>query len=169
MNDAARGPGLAPGARAAICCGMDQTLPRSALWLGLAGLLPFLASALLSWAAPEAWRGIALHALAAYGAVILSFLGAVHWGLALRAAPAEAAAMAPRFGLGVVPSLIAWVALLLPPGPGLALLACGLLGTAAVETLAARRGLLPPDYLRLRWVLSGGAALCLLAGAAAPV
>ena len=145
---------------------MDQTIPRPLLWLGLAGLLPFLATALLSWTAPPEWRGVALYALAAYGAVILSFLGAVHWGLALRAPAGEAAAMAPRLGLGVVPSLIGWVALLLPPLPGLALLAIGILGTAAVETAAAARGLVPAAYLRLRWILSLGAALLLVIGAA---
>src|SRR3712207_2095506 len=118
---------------------MDPPLPRPALWLGIAGLLPFLASALLCWTAPPNWRGVALYALAAYGAVILSFLGAVHWGLALRAPAAEAPALAPRLGLGVLPSLIGWVALLLPPGLGLPLLAFGILGTAGVETLAMRR------------------------------
>src|SRR4051794_34884824 len=147
---------------------MNESLPRPAQWLGLAGLLPFLGSALLSWTASGDWRGVALYSLAAYGAVILSFLGAVHWGMALRAPAAEAAAMAPRLGLGVVPSLVGWVALLLPPLPGLSLLALGILGTAAVETAAARRGLVPPAYLRLRWILSLGAALCLAIGAAAP-
>lgn len=145
---------------------MDQSLPRPLLWLGLAGLLPFLGTALLAWTAPEDWRGVALYALAAYGAVILSFLGAVHWGLALRAPADEATAMAPRLGLGVLPALVGWVALLLPPLPGLGLLALGILGTAAVETAAAGRGLVPPAYLRLRWILSLGAAFSLLVGAA---
>jgi len=145
---------------------MDSPLPRPALWLGIAGLLPFLAAAVLCWTAPEEWRGIALYALAAYGAVILSFLGAVHWGLALRAPAAEAWAAAPRLGLGVVPSLVAWAGLLMPAGPGMLLIALGLLATAGVESVAARRGLLPPDYLRLRWGLSLGAAACVLAGAA---
>jgi len=67
----------------------------------------------------------------------------------------------------VLPSLAGWVALLLPAGPGLALLAAGMLATAGLETLAVRRGLMPEDYLRLRWGLSLGAALCLLAGLAA--
>jgi hypothetical protein len=146
---------------------MDRSLPRPVRWLGLAGLLPFLATALLAWTAPAEWRGVALYALAAYGAVILSFLGAVHWGLALGAPAAEAAVTAPRLGFGVLPSLLAWFALLLPPWPGLTLLALGILGTAAVETLAAGHGLVPRPYLRLRWELSLGAALCLLVGAAA--
>jgi hypothetical protein len=67
----------------------------------------------------------------------------------------------------VVPALVGWVALMLPPVLGLGLLAAGILATAGVETLAARRGLVPAEYLRLRWMLSLGAALCLLAGAAA--
>lgn len=142
-------------------------LPRTALWLGLAGLLPFLAGALVALLGDgAAVRPFAVAALAGYGAVILSFLGAVHWGFALRGTtdPAEAGATAARLALGVVPSLVAWVALLLPRGPGLALLAAGVLATAAVETLTARGGLVPEGYMRLRWGLSLGAALCLLAG-----
>jgi hypothetical protein len=142
-------------------------MPPSARWLGAAGLLPFAATAALAWVGPDEWRGIALFALATYGMVILSFLGGVHWGLALNAPAAEAPHAAPRYGLGVVPSLIAWAALLLPPVPGLVMLALAILATAGVESLAARRGLVPPAYLRLRWALSLGAALCLLAGAVA--
>ena len=142
-------------------------MPTPAIWLGAAGLLPFLATALLSWLLPPETRGFALFALAAYGMVILSFLGAVHWGLALRAPPEEARYAAPRLGLGVVPALIAWAALLLPPVPGLGLLAAAILATAAVETLSANRGLVPLGYLHLYWVLSLGATLCLLAGAEA--
>lgn len=145
---------------------MDSTLPRPALWLGLAGLLPFLAGALLCWAAPVEARGEARYLLASYGAVILSFLGAVHWGFALRAPAAEVPATAPRLGLGVLPSLVGWIGLLLPAWPGMLLIALGLLATAGVETLAERRGLMPPGYLRLRWVLSLGAAACVLIGAA---
>lgn len=146
------------------------TSPSAALpprLLGYAGLLPFAAAAALAVSGPPPWRGPALSALAAYGAVILSFLGAVHWGLALRAPAGEAPAAWPRFGLGVLPSLVAWVSLLLPARPGLVLLAAGVLGVAAVETAAARRGFLPRGYLGLRWPLSAGAGACLLLGALA--
>jgi hypothetical protein len=144
---------------------MDTTpLPRPARWLGPAGLLPFLALALAAHVAPEVWRDAARFGLAAYGALILAFLGGVHWGLALRAPAAEAGAAAPRLGLGVLPSLLGWVALMLPPGPGFALLAAGILGTALVESWAAWRGLVPRGYLWLRWALSLGASSCLLAG-----
>jgi hypothetical protein len=135
--------------------------------LGYAGLLPFAAAAGLALLGPPSWRGPALAALAAYGAVILSFLGAVHWGLALRAPAAEAPAAWPRYGLGVLPALVAWVSLLLPARPGLALLAVSVLAVAALETAAARRGFVPRGYLELRWHLSLGAGACLALGALA--
>lgn len=142
---------------------MDKTTHRTAWLLGLAGLLPFAGSALAFFAAPDSWAGFAEGALIAYGAVILSFLGAVHWGLALRA-PAEEAGWGPaRLLLGIVPALLGWVALLLPDVFALPLLALGILGTAGVEQWARGKGLVPGDYLVLRWVLSISAALCLMA------
>jgi len=142
---------------------MDMTTRRTAWLLGLAGLLPFAGTALACLAAPENWQGFAEGALIAYGAVILSFLGAVHWGLALRAPPAEAAMGPARLTLGVVPALLAWVALLLPDVFALTILALGLLGTAGAEQWARSRGLVPGDYMVLRWFLSISAALCLMA------
>jgi Protein of unknown function (DUF3429) len=141
---------------------MDNALPAPARLLGPAGLIPFATLAAGTWAG---WPG-AGPALVAYGATILAFLGAVHWGLALRATPAERGAAWGRLGLGVVPALVGWVALLLPTSFGLGLLALAILATAAVETAAARAGLVPEDYLKLRWMLTGGAALCLVAGLA---
>jgi hypothetical protein len=142
---------------------MDASLPFPARLLGPAGLIPFAGLAGAAWLG---WPP-ALPALAAYGATILAFLGAVHWGLALRAPEAERRADWPRLGLGVVPALVAWVALLLPLPVGLLVLAAGVLAVSAVESLASRAGLLPADYLRLRWLLSAGASACLLAGALA--
>lgn len=151
----------------AVPGGAAEDPPGLAVPLGLGGLLPFGAAALGAWLLPAAWRPLAVEALAAYGAVILAFLGAVHWGLALRPAPGEAGAAGGRLVLGVLPALVAWGALLLPAAPGLALLAAGVLATAGVEQRAARRGLVPRGYLRLRWVLSLGAAACLLGGSLA--
>jgi hypothetical protein len=142
---------------------MDTTTRRTAWLLGLSGLLPFAGAALAFFAAPDSWQGFAEGALIAYGAVILSFLGAVHWGLALRAPVAEAGAGPARLTLGVLPALIGWLSLLLPDVFALPLLALGILGTAGLEQWAAGRGLVPGEYMMLRWVLSIGAALCLMA------
>ena len=142
---------------------MDMTTRRTAWLIGLAGLLPFAGCALAFFAAPESWQGFAEGALIAYGAVILSFLGAVHWGLALRATAEEAAMGPARLVLGVVPSLLAWVALLLPDVFALPLLALAILATAGAEQWARGRGLVPGEYMVLRWVLSISAAICLMA------
>jgi len=83
---------------------MSGDPPRAALVLGPAGLIPFVGLAVAAWVAPAGWVA---PAAAAYGATILAFLGAVHWGLALRPLAGEAAAEWPRLGLGVVPALVA--------------------------------------------------------------
>ncbi len=137
-----------------------RELPLPARVFGLGGLIPFLGLALACWVRPELG-----FALVAYGATILAFLGAVHWGFAL----SDGRAPWWRFGLGVVPALVAWVALLLPLGAGLVLLAAAIAATAGVERAAAARGLVPSSYLALRFVLSGGAVAGLLLGALALV
>jgi len=96
-------------------------LPSSARWLGYAGLVPFVVATAMVWLMPAADRAVAAFALTAYGATIASFLGAIHWGLAMRN-PRDDAAMF-HFIWGVVPSLMAWLALLLVPWVGLVLLA----------------------------------------------
>ncbi len=73
---------------------------------------------------------MATAALAAYAAVIVSFLGGIHWGLALRQPPQQHTGL---LAWGVVPSLLGWPALLLPPAAGLALLGAILLLCYAVD------------------------------------
>lgn len=123
---------------------MAPSLPSAALWLGVAGLIPFLAAAGMVLAGIEAWRGVAVHALVGYAATILSFLGAVHWGFALRAPEAEAWATGRRLALGVVPALIAWAALLAPDAIALGVLIAAFLAVWAAEEIAGRQGLRLP-------------------------
>ena len=61
-----------------------EAIPPIALWLGIGGLIPFLAPALLIWMPLSlGWQGIAGTFGMVYGAIILSFLGGVRWGGAL--------------------------------------------------------------------------------------
>jgi Protein of unknown function (DUF3429) len=100
--------------------------------LGYAGLVPFALLAVWLWVVPPGAQGsgvvqgfvvgkaFAATALVGYGAVIASFLGGVHWGLAALV-PAQHARWHTLWG--VVPSLLGWVAVLLPATAGLVLLA----------------------------------------------
>lgn len=144
----------------------SPAVPRSsspsaaALRLGHAGLLPFVGGALLVWLVwPEAHPYTTL-ALSAYAAVIVSFLGGIHWGLGMLRGDAA------HFAWGVVPSLVAWPALLLPPAPALAVLAAAVLVCFVVD-----RRVYPAcglqAWLALRLPLTAVAALSCAAGAAA--
>ena len=158
---------------------MDASRWRSLL--GYGGLLPFVGLALLAWAAPPAVARAAVMAQLGYGAVILAFVGALHWGRSLADAaargdaPSDGQARPADAGLplvwSVLPSLWAWGASLLALRPGLIALAAGLVLAWVVDRrlYAADRGLAwHAPFLRLRAALTTVAVLALLASAAAP-
>jgi hypothetical protein len=132
--------------------------------LGAAGLLPFFLCAALA-ILPWGYREVALLALLAYGACILSFLGAVHWGLVLAGNAGSDEAAGLRLALGTLPSLIAWVALILgitgQKQLGIAVILAGLLATVITEAACASKQLMPIAYFRLRVALSTLVALTL--------
>ncbi|MCK2184821.1 DUF3429 domain-containing protein [Halomonas getboli] len=130
-------------------------LDRHAHRLGLAGLLPFLLALTAAWLAPSAWRFVAIYAFLGYGAVILSFLGGVHWGLALAGADPGGR----RLIVGVLPSLVAWPALLLGPAAGAATLLAGFVALRLYEAGPGAEGL-PASYQRLRTRLTLAVAVC---------
>ena len=134
---------------------------KNALRLGYAGLLPFVAGAVLVWLVrPEVHPYVAL-ALSGYAAVILSFLGGIHWGRAMR----EPTPPLPWLVWGVVPSLVAWLAMLMPANASLVVFGLALLGCYAVDRrLYPKQGV--AHWLTLRFRLSAVAAACCFVGAA---
>lgn len=87
---------------------------RIAQKLGGLGLLPFVALAALLWMPWADWQAAKLEAaLVAYAAVILSFVGAVHWGLALATPELGRPQAWNAFGWSVTPALLGWLALLM--------------------------------------------------------
>jgi hypothetical protein len=64
-------------------------------------------------------------ALVNYGAVILSFVGALHWGFAMTVQDMSAEQGRDRFIWSVIPALIAWIATLLLMPLGCLLLVIG--------------------------------------------
>lgn len=146
---------------------MIRKLPSIALLLGIGGLIPFVVCSLGALANPPPNDELSLMALIAYGAVILAFLGGVHWGFGLEGAgTTPGGVQRARFGLGVLPSLLGWVALLLAilsyGRVALALLVVGFFLTTMVEARARRGGYMPAGYMGLRWVLSSVVVICLV-------
>ena len=137
--------------------------PRRVAWLGYGGLLPFIALAGLAWLRPE-HAPFCLHALLSYGAVILSFVGALHWGFAVALPELEDDLRSASYLWSVIPALMAWVALLFPQKLAFALLASGFLLQYWRDWALAKRSRLPGWYLGLRLELTVVASLCLAAG-----
>lgn len=84
--------------------------PKPALHLGFSGLIPFLSAPLLMAATQSFYPELA-YAQVVYGACVVSFLGGARWGFAI---PAGSPAQPDWKNLtnSVVPSLLAWLALL---------------------------------------------------------
>ena len=146
----------------------EDKVPSAAAWLGGLGAVPFIG---LAGALPflvDAPRGFAAHALLAYGATILSFLGGIHWGMAI--APARGTHnpdVLTRLIVSVAPSLAGWTALLMPEKIGLYLLATAITAMLWVDLRATRAGQAPQWYPRLRIPLSCVVIASLLFGAVA--
>ena len=133
-------------------------VPRAAVWLGFGGLLPFWLAVAAIWSNPQA-EAFALSAELVYGAVILSFLGGVHWGRAL-ASPAQQDW--PVLGWSVVPALLGWLAAAwMEPAPALILLIVGFWAAFVVDMRAVAAGRFPGWYLQLRRPLSAIVVLAL--------
>lgn len=142
--------------------------------LGHAGLIPFVILALLLWVIQPDLQAWVAMALAGYAALIVSFLGGIHWGIGWLAGHQARQSGTARphhahrhhFLWGIVPSLLAWPGVLMPPFAGLAwlgfvLIICYL----ADRTLYTRAGL--QAWLTLRFRLSAVAALSCFIGAGA--
>jgi len=97
-----------------------------------------------------AGRELAQRAAIAWGAALLAFTGAVHWGLALAGRLPSGAA---RMAAAAAPALAAAAAVLIDGQRGLALLVVGF-GVFWLYEHRSLGGVLPPAYLGLRRNLS---------------
>jgi hypothetical protein len=112
--------------------------------LGYAGLIPFVGIALAALLVPVAYRELAAVALLTYAAVIVSFLGGIHWGMVMVGNTAHGNTVNGRTGepytaptkqlaWGVTPSLLGWAALLCPAHWGLIISAASLVVAYLVD------------------------------------
>jgi hypothetical protein len=148
-----------------------RAIPRAALALGLAGLLPFYLGAALPFLGEPLARGFGAKLFCLYAAVILSFLGGVRWGLAMTKKPPPVRTLA----WSVAPSLAGWsVALAVIGGVSSGVGAGGAFAVLFLlqylwDQNAPHDGA-PPWYPRLRLILTLGVLLaCLIVAAASAV
>ncbi|SFQ44863.1 Protein of unknown function [Roseivivax halotolerans] len=144
-------------------------IPRSALILGLAGVIPFawgaltlLAPALAGWGQQTLGpRFIGPYVQLYYGAIILSFMSGVLWGFATKAEDSRAAT---GYALSVIPAL--WAFFMTGGGPTSAAinLMTGFAGLLILDFAFWRWGLAPGWWMQLRVLLTALVVLCLAVG-----
>lgn len=134
-----------------------SSLPRPAVVLGLAGILP-QAGCLFATSALPAWHWFAVAAGCFYAALILSFLGGLWW---MQALLRDDHRWQPYL-FGVVVSLTGWGALL-PwcfgwswPQPALIFLGLGLIASPLVDRRLSLELPVQASWLRLRVIMATG-------------
>lgn len=127
-------------------------MPLSVVLLSLFGLAPFVVCGLAA-IGPHTGSDPWLAALIGYAAVVLGFVGGVHWGLVLR--EPEPRQQTTRIGLAVVPLALGWAALVsaatLAYWVALLVLIAGYILAIAAEHRGSQQGLLTSQYMWLRW------------------
>ncbi|MFC0268711.1 DUF3429 domain-containing protein [Kushneria aurantia] len=131
----------------------SRTAPLAWL-LGAAGLIPFIGLAALVMLGDARWQAVALQAFLYYSAVILSFLGGVHWGVAMSLDREGSHAFNSRLLVAMAPSLLAWPALMLDAQFGLLALMIGFLLIRLYEAQGDSIARLPAWYTALRTLLT---------------
>ncbi|KAI1733916.1 hypothetical protein F4680DRAFT_440026 [Xylaria scruposa] len=153
-------------------------VPKEPYYLGLAGTLPYLGTSVstvyLAWVLNTPWPSSSAFAnnimisqesasrlLATlepiqlgYGAIIISFLGAVHWGLEYTAKVPDEARTRFRYGLGVMAPIVAWPTLILPVEFALTGQFAAFVALYFADARAAVRGWAPAWYSNYRFALT---------------
>ena len=115
--------------------------------LGYAGLIPFVGLAF------QFEDETSVSAFMSYAAVILSFLGGIHWGVAMRD---HRLASNTVLAVSMLPSLFAWLAVLLPINLGLVISLLAYITWWAWDATQIEDA----DYRRLRTHLTIVVSLC---------
>ncbi|OHW98980.1 mitochondrial inner membrane protein 1 protein [Colletotrichum incanum] len=153
-------------------------VPREPYALGLAGTLPYLATSLstvyLSWDLNVEWPSTSTFAnhiymnhesaqywlnllepiQLGYGAIIISFLGAVHWGMEYAEKTPHPRRTPFRYGMGVLAPMIAWPSLLMPIEYALTSQFAAFTFLYLADTRAKNKGWTPQWYGVYRFVLT---------------
>jgi len=141
----------------------DQAL---AIRLGFAGLVPLVVLSLWLAGIPveHVWREMTIRLLTGYCAVVLSFLGGVRFALAMSGAYAGTRR---DIAISVLPALLAWAVMFIPPYLGFVLLAVAFAAHGAWDALSGQGGIVPAWFVRLRTQLTAVAVISMIIAFAA--
>ena len=131
---------------------------KTAKSLGYAGLIPFIIFSIGSWFQLP-FISDSIHILTAYAAIILSFMGAIHWGSAMSRCEGQ---NGKYFIASVIPGLSAWLALLLPQRYAITLLMIGFIALIIYDWSVEKPQRLPGWYIPMRNRLTLVVVMCLM-------
>jgi Protein of unknown function (DUF3429) len=159
---------------------MVLRVPRPALLWGAAGIVPYVSTAgasvylarqaqlvaqgLDSHIDFETASALLLHAenvQITFGAVLLSFLGAIHWGFEFARFGGEVGNR--RYFLGLIPVMVAWPTLMLTPQLALVGQWAGFVLTWFIDLRATSQGWAPKWYSSYRFGLSLAVGISIIA------
>lgn len=134
---------------------MSFAIPRPALYLGLAGLIPFLAAALgaqipaleLEFAPP-------LLIIDLWGPVIFAYMSGVLWGFATGAKQTAGRPGWRWLGVAAAPALFLFLALFAAPEATVMILLIGFPALLIADLLFWRKKMTPPWWMTLRLLLT---------------
>lgn len=132
--------------------------------LGYLGLLPFIIPDILL-VYDESHAALWLDILITYAAVILSFVGALHWAFAMTLPELSLQQRRWGFAWSIIPAMVAWVSLVVAGFDGLLIMAVFFVANFLQDYFVAKNAYLPYWYMRLRFHLSLVATSCLLIAA----
>jgi len=146
-------------------------VPREAYYMGLAGTIPYLFTSMTTvFCSYEINHSVAGYGLLlnektatqllhfieplqiGYGASILSFLGAIHWGLEWAGYGGYQGYR--RYAIGVVAPAVAWSTILMPIEAALITQFLGFVGLYYVDIRATTKGWTPSWYRTYRFILT---------------
>ena len=136
----------------------------SPVLLGYLGLIPFIVSSVLVWI-PE-YHHIATQSLTTYAAVIVTFIGGVHWGIAMQTLNAidnDHHSVSTQFIFSIIPSLVAWIAVVMNQSYSLLIIAICFVLFWYIEKVFFNKTL-KNWYRSLRTNLTFVATICIVIG-----
>ena len=139
-----------------------RTAPWGVSVTGLAGLFVFFALALAITVGSPTLAINAYLQLIHFGVLILTFVAAIHWGLAINAKNQNVAVPSWWYPASTLPMVLGWLTLaLVSPTTKILLLMVGFFGTFMLDVAASARGHAPLWYKNFRKFLTIGVLIAL--------